>query len=271
MTGEHFPGAALAARIDQALAAHAAAYGTTIALLRPGSQAAALAVGGGWATRTGPGLPINRALGLGLRGPIDAATLDQVEAFYRGEGLTPEIELCPLADPSLHALLRERGYQYRRCMNILLLCGGARAPAPPDEIEISVVPPEQTGVWVHTVAGGFGASAPPPDDAPDILLPRSAMVRPNVSGFLATIDDEPAGAGALALGGGVAILFSASTLPAFRRRGVQSALIAARRTAAVAAGCDIVVVQAPPGSDSQRNLHRHGFQVAYTNVILARP
>jgi ribosomal protein S18 acetylase RimI-like enzyme len=268
MTGATIPSAELAAQIDLALAAHAAAYGTTIALLHPGSQAAAIPVGGGWATRTGPRLPINRAVGLGLRGPVDAMALDRVEAFYQSEGLRPEIELCPLADDSLHTLLRDRGYQYRHCLSVLVHSRGA-LPLAPDDVEISVVSPEQPGVWVHTMAGGFGATTQQPDDAPDILLPRSALMRPNVTGFLATIDDEPVGAGAMALGGGVAILFSASTLPAFRRRGVQSALIRARLAAA--AGYDLVVVQTRPGSDSQRNLHRHGFQTVYTNVILGRP
>ncbi|NTV65732.1 MAG: GNAT family N-acetyltransferase [Oscillochloris sp.] len=261
----------LAARIELALAAHAAAYGTMIALLCPQRQAAALAIGGGWAARTGRHLPINRAFGLGLRGPIDMATLDQLETFYRDEDLVSEVELCPLADASLHSLLRQRGYQYRRCMHTLISrAGGLLLPAP-DDIEISVVSPEQTGTWVHTVAAGFGATTPTPEDSPDLLLPRSAMMRPNVTGFLATIGDEPAGAAAMAIGGGVAILFSASTLPAFQRRGVHSALLTTRMAAAAAAGCDLVVAQVVPGSDSQRNLHRHGFQVAYTNVILARP
>jgi GNAT superfamily N-acetyltransferase len=269
--GKHIPDTDLAARVELALAAHIAAYGTTIALLQPDHNAAALAVGSGWAARTGPVLPINRALGLGMRGPVEAQQLDQIEDFYGEAGLPPEIELCPLAHPSLHALLGERNYQYRRCINVLARYGSHSSPSTTDEIAISVVPPEQPGVWAHTVAGGFGAVVPSPDSSPDIMLPRSALMRPNVTGFLATIDDEPAGAGAMAIGGGVAILFSDSTLPTFRRRGVQSALIAARLAAAQTAGCDLIVVQAAPGSLTQRNLHRHGFNVAYTNVILERP
>ncbi|MEI7772445.1 MAG: GNAT family N-acetyltransferase, partial [Chloroflexales bacterium] len=211
-----------------------------------------------------------RAVGLGLRGPVDAAEIDEVEAFYRSEGITPEVELCPLADASLHTLLRDRGYQYRSCTSVLAYGGGILPPAP-DDVEVSVVSPEQPGVWAHTIAGCMGATSPQPDNAPDILLPRSALMRSNVTGFLATIDEEPVGAGAIALGGGVAILFSDCTLPAFRRRGVQSALIRARLAAASAASYHLVVAQTVPGSDSQRNLHRHGFQAVYTNVILGRP
>lgn len=268
MTDPLSPGPELAGRVEHALAAHGAAYGATIALLQPESRAAALAIAGGWATRTGPHMPINRAMGLGLGEPVGADALDTLESFYRGEGLPPEIELCPLAEPSLHALLRERGYSYRRFMQVLVRQPGGGAPAAPDDVEVNVAPPEQPGAWVYTVAGGFGDDTSQPETSPGLLLARSAMMRPNVTGFLATIDDEPVGAGAMAIGGGVAILFSASTRPAFRRRGVQSALIGARLAAAAAAGCDLVVVQAAPGSDSQRNLHRHGFRVAYTNVIL---
>ena len=44
--------------------------------------------------------------------------------------------------------------------------------------------------------------------------------------YLAKIDGQPAGGGTLAMRDGVAGLFGASTLPAFRNRGVQAALIA---------------------------------------------
>ncbi|NTW03323.1 MAG: GNAT family N-acetyltransferase [Oscillochloris sp.] len=259
-----------ACRVEQALASHIAAYGSMIALLRPESHAAALAICRGWAVRTGSNLPINRAVGLGLSGPMNSAMLDQIEMFYQEEHLTPEIELCPLADRSLHNLLRDRGYQYRRCMSVLSFRHDRPLPPAPNDIEISIVAENQAEVWIHTVATGFTTTVPMPEQAPDIILSRSVMMRSNVSCFLATINDEPAGAGAVALGNGVAILFSASTVPAFRRRGVQSALIQARLAAAETAGCDLIVVQSTPGSESQHNLQRYGFQVAYTNVVLGQ-
>jgi GNAT superfamily N-acetyltransferase len=58
--------------------------------------------------------------------------------------------------------------------------------------------------------------------------------------------------------------------PAFRRRGVQSALLAARVADATAAGCDLAAVTAQPGSPSHRNVQRRGFDLLYTRAVLIR-
>jgi len=61
---------------------------------------------------------------------------------------------------------------------------------------------------------------------------------------------------------------STSVLPAFRHRGAQTALLRARLAAAAAAGCELVEVQTTPGSYSQRNVMRFGFQVAFTRMVM---
>jgi GNAT superfamily N-acetyltransferase len=64
----------------------------------------------------------------------------------------------------------------------------------------------------------------------------------------------------------MAVLGGASTLPEFRRRGVQTALQHARLTFAAGAGCDLATTITQPGSASQRNAERRGFHVIYTRV-----
>lgn len=64
----------------------------------------------------------------------------------------------------------------------------------------------------------------------------------------------------------VALLAGASTLPAYRGRGVQNALLHARLAYAVANNCDVAMVVTEPGSPSQRNAERNGFRVAYTRT-----
>jgi len=91
-----------------------------------------------------------------------------------------------------------------------------------------------------------------------------------VTCFLASIDGQPAGGGAVSFRDGTASLFSTSVLPGFRRRGVQTALLQARLAAAAAAGCDLATVMTSPGSSSQRNVQRSGFAVAYTRLVVAR-
>jgi ribosomal protein S18 acetylase RimI-like enzyme len=85
--------------------------------------------------------------------------------------------------------------------------------------------------------------------------------------YLARVDGVPAGAALLALDDDLGYLANASTLPDFRRRGVQTALIASRIADAEAAGCEVVASQAEFGSASQRNLERSGLRVAYTKAV----
>ena len=62
----------------------------------------------------------------------------------------------------------------------------------------------------------------------------------------------------------------ASTLPEFRHRGSHAALYHARLRLAAESGCDIARVVTQPGSISQRNAERRGFQVAYTRAMMVR-
>ena len=67
-----------------------------------------------------------------------------------------------------------------------------------------------------------------------------------------------------------AILTSDATLPSFRGRGIQSALLRARIWIAGASDCVLAVIEAEPGSSSQRNMERLGFRVAWTDVCFRK-
>jgi len=51
---------------------------------------------------------------------------------------------------------------------------------------------------------------------------------------------------------------------------VQSALVAARLADAHAAGCDVAVIITQPGSKSQENAQRRGFDLLYTRATLVK-
>ncbi len=88
--------------------------------------------------------------------------------------------------------------------------------------------------------------------------------------YLAYRDGAVAGGASLRVCDGVAQLCGAATMPAHRRRGVQTALLAARLADAARQGCDIAVVTTQPGSKSQQNVQRQGFEPLYTRAILVR-
>jgi ribosomal protein S18 acetylase RimI-like enzyme len=114
---------------------------------------------------------------------------------------------------------------------------------------------------------------------PEPLPPREvlegAMLQfAAVPGFLryeAWVGPELAGIASLRLDDGVAQLCGAATLPAFRRRGVQSALLGWRLGEAFRAGCELAVMTTQPGSRSQQNGQRQGFALLYARALLVKP
>jgi GNAT superfamily N-acetyltransferase len=86
--------------------------------------------------------------------------------------------------------------------------------------------------------------------------------------YVASIDGVVAGAASMFVHDGIALLTGSATLPAFRQRGVQTALIAARLDAARERGAALVAITTPPASRSGANAARHGFALGYTRAIL---
>ena len=62
----------------------------------------------------------------------------------------------------------------------------------------------------------------------------------------------------------------ASTLPEHRRRGLQTALVSTRLADARSEGAEIAVMTTQPGSKSQQNAQKQGFQLLYTRAVLVK-
>jgi GNAT superfamily N-acetyltransferase len=264
--------AAQARRIELCQAWRSLNYAEGYQKLHPQAQIAHQSAGGGFGVFVAPGSPLNNARGVGLSGPVSAADLQALEDFYASRGENLRLHVCPLADPSLLTLVRERGYRLRMFFSVLAKTIPVDyQPAPlPAGLRIAHAGPQDASLWLHLSGQGFESAEEPSPEAMDILGPN--FHAPQSAALLAYVEDEPAGSGgayfapqvgALELGG-------ASTLPRFRKRGVQRALIEARLALGPPRGCDLAVVLTEPGSDSQRNLLRAGFAVAYTKVVMEK-
>lgn len=88
--------------------------------------------------------------------------------------------------------------------------------------------------------------------------------------YVAYVDGEPAGEAVLAMEGEIAYLAEAATIPSFRRRGVQRALIARRIEDARAAGAKVVFAGAQYGDPSWRNLRALCLEDAFMTVSFVR-
>ena len=147
----------------------------------------------------------------------------------------------------------------------------ARPPAG----EIAVEPCTDLAAWLDIMVTGFGT----PDTqgvASHESFDRAVLERvigdfaaaAGVLLFLARCGGAAAGAGAMRVHGGVAQLCGAATLPAFRRRGVQTALLQHRLVAAVERGAELCVMTTQPGSKSMQNACRQGFALLYARLVL---
>ena len=264
-----FVGLALARRLEMTHAWRGVKYARAQLVWRSETNCTVEAVAGGFAIYAGDESPLNRAVGLGLHGPVTRADLESVEQFYLSRQAAPRLDLCPLADPSLLDLLSQNGYRLEHFFNVL-----ARPLSDGDislsiEILVTQAMPEEAELWICTTAQGFTENDNPPQTDLDILTPN--FHSQDATCFLARIEGQPAGGGAMFIHEGVVELGGASTRSAFRKRGVQIALLQARLAAARKAGCDLAMSMTGPGSDSQRNIERAGFRLAYTKASMIKP
>lgn len=245
---------------------------------RPGADVFTRELAGGFACFTGPGSPLNKLAGLGFSGPLDAVELALVEAEFARRGAPLQVELSSLAEPSLFPLLCGRGYVLQGFENVL----GLRLPAeaPPGahgDVEIAPSGDAELPLWLNVVVSGFASpdlqGVPSHESIPRDVLERVMGDMAGAAGFLRYVarrNGVPAGGAGLRVFEGVAQLCGAATLPAHRRHGVQSALLARRLADASQVGCDVATVTTQPGSKSQQNVQRLGFDLLYTRAVLVR-
>lgn len=272
-----FAGISLAARIERAESRLLVDGASACARRRPGTGVFAVPLDGGIASFTGEGSPLNKVAGLGFVGPLDEAELDAVEKAYAERGSPVQVELSCLAEPSIGALLTRRGYTLRGFENVLGRGLPVERAPMPEGVVVSASAAEELSAWLDVVVTGFASpdaqGVPSHESYPRQTLERVMGDLAEADGFvryLARRDGELAGGASLRIFDGVAQLCGAATLPGHRRRGVQSALLAARLEIAGGAGCDVAVVTTLPGSRSQENVQRQGFALLYTRAILVR-
>jgi GNAT superfamily N-acetyltransferase len=129
------------------------------------------------------------------------------------------------------------------------------------ELSVVSVEPDRAGDFAAVVVGGYGL--------PEWSEPFAANVvgRSGWSCYVAYDGELAAGAGALYVDGGVGWLGLGATLPEYRGRGAQSAILAARIEDARRQGCRTVVTETGElaedrPSSSYRNILRAGFREA---------
>ena len=254
-------------RLERAEGYACAQFAVARRRLFPDSGAEWIECGGAYAVFDGPDSPVTQTFGLGLFEPLNAAILESIEAFFVSRGAPIDLEVSPLAGVPALDLLCARGYRPIEVSNVMM------QPVAPvqatsrlgEHVRVRAIGPDEGRVWADVSSRGWSSSHP---ELKPFLegMASIATARDHGICFLAEIEGTPGAAGTLCLHDGVALFGGSATVPELRRRGLQSALLHARMQFAHAHGCDLAMMVAAPGSDSQRNAERIGFRIAYTRT-----
>jgi hypothetical protein len=225
------------------------------ALFRDGPVLATLSTNprAGWAIQT---------YGIERRPQVVPRVVD----FFNAHGIPARMRVVPGGlTASLADALHERGLRHVGFHTILW------SPLPVD-----VAPP--AGVDVRLVAGlsemdahidiQLGAYEVPAETI-DRLRPlrRAWLDSSDRRLYLAYVDGHPAAQAILHWRGDLAYLESAGTLPAYRRRGLQQALIRRRMLDAIELGCRAIIGGADFENPSRTNQLACGLSVAYLAAL----
>jgi ribosomal protein S18 acetylase RimI-like enzyme len=262
---------ALARRLEACEEMPQVLYARVFQKTRPEIGAAEEEICGGHMIFAGLGSPIGRATGLGLDCPFTAEDLNRVEQFYRSHGAPAQVDLCPLHDAAVFELFKERGYGIAELNSVLYrrLDAKEEFAGPPAGCEIRRGQPEEARELGGIVERAFFPEGTP-EAFKDLLTPLYQME--GALTFAASVDGKmvACGAGLVIPQHRVFAVCGAGTAAEFRGRGLQTALLRARLTAAAAAGCEYAVVVTQGGTISQRNCERLGFRVAYSKVTVIK-
>jgi GNAT superfamily N-acetyltransferase len=261
----------LASRVDRAEGRLCAA------IARESPKAHVIEIGGGVAVFIERDSPSNKLIGAGFSGRVDEGVLSEVEAHFARQRACLQAEVATLAHPALHRQLVERGYLPGGFENVLghslhdvvAPSGDGITVEPLSASDLETLATVMADGFLNPDTGGVGGDQlPPPEQIRQAFMGtwRTAGFR----GYIARIDGTIVGGAVLRIDAGVAQFSGAATLPAFRRRGVQTALLRARLAAAARAGCDIGIVVTQPASKSQQNVQQEGFSLLYARQLLVK-
>ncbi len=255
----------LSQRLERAEAAANASFVDARCRLSPTRGACWIDVDGTWAMFDGVESPLSQTFGLGLFSVTVHEQLDALESFFRTRSCGVSHEVSPLAEASTVDLLLARDYRPIEQTSVM-----HRPVSEPftmtvnSNIRVRRSTPADVRLWAETSAAGWSEFGELGTFMRDIAVVMSETQ--DAYCFFAEIDECVAATAALFVHEGVASLAGACTIPAYRGRGAQNALLQARLRFAEQRGCEVALVAAQPGSPAQCNAERQGFRIAYTRT-----
>ena len=258
----------LSQKLERAEARSNAAFVEARARIQPESGATWMEMAGAYAMFDGIESPLTQTFGLGISDEVTGDDLNRIEDFFKERGAPVFHEVSPLADASLFALLNERGYEPIEFTSVMYrtLEGEINLGLPTNQkIKTRIIRANESKLWARTSANGWATEM---EGLAEFMFEFGQISATCAGGFpfLAELEGEPISTGMLFVYDNAALLAGASTVPEGRRQGAQSALLDARLRFAAEQGCQLAMMGALPGSQSQKNAEKNGFRIAYTRT-----
>jgi hypothetical protein len=163
--------------------------------------------------------------------------------------------------------LNSRGYRPIEMSTVLFreLDGSHLEAGVKTNIKTRIIDASEADLWAATSAVGWSTEM---EGLADFMFSFGRISARTEGGypFLAELESKPIAAGMLFMSEDVCILAGASTIQEARNKGAQNALFAARLRFAAEHGCRLAMMSSLPGSQSQKNAQKNGFEIAYTRT-----
>lgn len=212
----------------------------------------AIPVAGGYAIYV-TGTLMDFAIGAGSTRALRDDDLAVVEEFYaaRAHGARFELDAAVLARDG--ALLRDRGYT-EEDETVAMLEGPLPIAPPPGAVTVRTTTNRRA--WTDLAMRAFEETPAPSDVLRRTMQTAAAAAHVLV---VASLDGDDVGVGALGIAGETALMWSGAVLPAYRRRGVHQALLAARLAIAHERGATGAAIKTRADSPVERSATKLGL------------
>lgn len=258
----------LSRKLERTEARANADFVETRARVEPESAAEWIDVGGAYAMFDGVGSPLTQTFGLGIFEETTNGNLERLEWFFKDRGADVFHEVSPMAGLSLLSVLDERGYRPIELTNVMYqeLAPGNWLDRPTNPaVSVRRIHDGEADLWAAVAAEGWSTEH---ESLGEFMLAFGKIAARAAGGhpFIAELGGRSVGAGGFAIYDDVCLLSGATTIVDARRQGVQNAMLAARLAYAAEHDCRLAMMCALPGSQSQKNAQRNGFNIAYTRI-----
>jgi GNAT superfamily N-acetyltransferase len=235
----------------------------------PDTDATWVEIAGAYAMYDTAQSPITQTFGLGVCEMPTDDDFQRIEEFFADHGAPVFHEISPVADQSLLARLRARGYYPVELTNLLYrnIDDGWVMDTNP-ALTVRSVECDEQDAYSQLCARAW--QLPPEFNSFFDEMGKVSAKNEYVVSFVVEKHGQPIGGGGLCLSSDVALIAGDCTLPEARGQGGQLALIAARLKYAREHGFRLMMMGALPGSTSQKNGQRAGMNIAYTRIKWTR-